>query len=369
MQDPFRTRRDGHHGRFYDGWTAAPHDVTVNVLGDGIDILGERSRSLGHWRYEGLDIERHLDVTREASLMHRDHPDQRLLITDPEVLRRLRNAAPTIFRPRRMRHTVGVGILQVALILGILAAIVFVVLPRTAEVIAGAIPVDWENQWGESARAAIIGGATVCEAPEGRRALEALVGRLVGSGPPVAGPYRINVTVIDAKVENAVATLGGQIIVFGKLIEEMEGPDELAGVLSHEIAHVKARHPLTHAVEAMGTAVLASLFGTSASDVGSSAAGLGGMLVITSYTRTKEEEADRIAVEILRDARISPQGLARFFERLQASKRGGGGPALLSTHPATAERLARLRAEAAATSGTTPALGPDRWRALKAICE
>lgn len=368
MRDPFRTRQAGDHGRFFDGRTAAAHAVTIGVLGNGFEIRGEGGRSFGTWRYDGLDIEPSLDVTREASLMHADHPDQRLVITDREVLRRLRNAAPAIFRPRPRRHSVSLSLLQVALIAGILAAIVFVIVPGAAGLITAAVPSAWENEWGEKARTAIIGDRPVCAAPEGRQALEALTRRLVGSGPGAGGPNRINVTVVDAKIENAVATIGGQIIVFRKLIERMEGPDELAGVLAHEIAHVRARHPLTHTVEALATVVLANLFGTSASGAGGSAAGLGGVLVITSYGRAKEEEADRIAVAILREARISPLGLARFFERLQASPQGRQGPTLLSTHPATGERLAKLRAAAASATGAKPALGAAEWQALKSIC-
>jgi predicted Zn-dependent protease len=139
-------------------------------------------------------------------------------------------------------------------------------------------------------------------------------------------------------------------------------------VLAHEAAHVTARHPLVHTIEVLATAIFAQMFGTSASDLGGSAAGLGGALVISSYSRKKEAEADRIAARILRDARLTSQGLVKFFERLKKKSGTGntGALALFSTHPELGKRAASLKGND--NYPTTPVLNAAEWKALKKIC-
>jgi predicted Zn-dependent protease len=252
--------------------------------------------------------------------------------------------------------------LLITLIIGIIAGLIFVVVPKTAHVIAGIIPVEWETAWGKTFLKSFTAKTKVCRGTAGRHALDAMVAKLLRTGPARASAYDITFTVIKAKTQNAFATLGGQIVVFSRLIEKMDGPDELAGVLAHEIAHVIARHPLTHTIESFTTLTYAGMFGGRASDIG-------GILVVSAYSRAMEVEADRIAGQILRQARVSPRGLAKFFRRLKGAAKGGSGGAfaLFSAHPALAERAARL--QGLGPTPSKPALGPAQWRALRAICD
>ena len=87
-----------------------------------------------------------------------------------------------------------------------------------------------------------------------------------------------------------------------------------------------------------------------------------------SYSRGAESEADDHALRILRDAEISAKGLAEFFIRIikkgQLQESGPGN--LLSTHPATRDRLAKaLRQDGYKLQ---PALSAKDWRALESIC-
>ena len=347
-------------GQFFDGRTARPHEVTVTVLSDGLQIYGERGANLGTWRLDGLRFESSLDSETEADLMHGDHPDARLTITDPALLHRLRSLAPHIFKTRRPRRSIPQILFQITLVVGILALRFFVIVPRTAGVIAGFIPVEWETEWGKGIRDQMIGKRKVCRNPAGRAALQRLVEKLASTAPATKSRYQFNVTVIEMKIENALATMGGQIVLFSELIDEVDSPDELAGVLAHELAHVVARHPLAGSIEAMAASIFAGQFGSTSSDVG-------GALVISAYSRKKEAEADRIAAAILRDAGIDTNGLATFFERLKKkSGTGGGALTLFSTHPELGERAAELKGKENNT--TTPALTPGEWEALKNIC-
>jgi hypothetical protein len=358
------------HGSFFDGRTARARPVTVNVLTQGIQIYGEGARSLGFWSFDGLRPEPGLVTDAEAHLMHEAHPDARLVFTDPATLAQLRNAAPGSFaRGRARRGPLGL-LAMAALIVALLGLIVFVLVPRGAGVIARAIPADWEAGWGKDVARQMTGPHKVCDGKAGSKALGKLTARLLATRPVAKTGYPVTVTVVEMKTQNAFATLGGQIVVFSKLIEETDRPDELAGVLAHEIGHVAARHPLTGAIEATFTMLFAGLFGSGGSDMGGGMASLGGALAISSHSRAKEAEADGIALDILEEAGISPSGLADFFKRLAKTDKGGGSRALqlFSTHPALGARAAELMEKGGPRGATTPALTPAEWRALKRIC-
>ncbi|HSR54866.1 MAG TPA: M48 family metallopeptidase, partial [Alphaproteobacteria bacterium] len=261
------TRAERRHGTFFDGRTAEAHPITVNVLTQGIQIYGERAHSLGFWSFDGLKPHPELTSADEAQIMHAEHPDARLVITDPAIIAQLRNMAPdAMAQARRPRSALGL-ISKVALIIAIILVIVLVLVPRGAGLIARVIPAEWEAEWGQSIAEKMAGEHKVCVAPEGRRALDTLTKRLLDTPQAKSSTHPITVRVIEAKAQNAFATMGGQIVIFSKLIEEMDGPDELAGVLAHEIGHVTARHPITGAIEATVTMLFASLFG-GGSDVG-----------------------------------------------------------------------------------------------------
>jgi len=358
------------HGVFFDGKTALPRPVSINVSSTGLQIYGERAFPHGTWAFEGLKAQPGLSSDAETHFMHADHPDARLVVTDASILARIESLAPgTLARPAPRGGVLRLLAMAV-LIVALLAGIVIVVLPRSAGVIANAIPKEWETEWGKSVARQFAGKNKLCTEASGRAALDALTARLLATDAARNSGYSFTFTVIKTKSQNAFATLGGQVVVFSRLIEKMDGPDELAGVLAHEIGHVTARHPLTGFVEATFTMVFASLFGSGSSDMGGSMASLGGVLAVTSYSRAKEIEADEIGVRILNQAGISLDGLAKFFERLKRKGKGSKSSALalFSTHPALGARVEQIRQRGTNAAATTPALSPDQWRALKGIC-
>jgi predicted Zn-dependent protease len=162
---------------------------------------------------------------------------------------------------------------------------------------------------------------------------------------------------------NAFAAPGGVVVVNSGLLKRAASAEEVAGVLAHEIAHVELRHSLRQIVRSAGLRVI---FGALAGDydaLGGWAAQLGEL----KFSRDAEREADRRGLERLAEARVDPAGMLRFFETLEKAEAGGKAgqlPALLSTHPATQERIIWLR-EATTTAGGGPVepLAID-WRAV-----
>lgn len=182
----------------------------------------------------------------------------------------------------------------------------------------------------------------------------------------VRAPHPLRVRVVAVGGVNAFAAPGGQIIILKGLIEAAQSPEEVAGVLAHEISHSLERHPMEGLMRAMG---LQLLFGAVTGDFGtldSAAGNFGQMLVLFSFTRGDEMDADRIGIGLLNRAGIRGDGLRDFFDRLAKSGAGAPGlPSLLSTHPVSEERVAQIRALA---TGRGDAMSPNDWTALAAIC-
>jgi predicted Zn-dependent protease len=153
--------------------------------------------------------------------------------------------------------------------------------------------------------------------------------------------YRYRWYVSDEQEVNAFALPGGIIVVNSGLIAKAESADELAGVLAHEIQHVEHRHTLQQMIHAAGwAAVLAVVLG----DVSAITAIVIHQLGNLHNSRKLEEQADMEGMRALARAGIPIEGMAAMFRRLRSDEAniGDDTPSLLSSHPATAERIAEL---------------------------
>jgi predicted Zn-dependent protease len=163
---------------------------------------------------------------------------------------------------------------------------------------------------------------------------------------------------------NAFALPGGSILVMRGLIEFAQSPDELAGVLAHEMGHVAARHSLQKLMEQLG---IGFFFGILLGDIGTGTIAVAGeTLLLLSYSRGFESEADDLGLARLAAVGLDPRGLADLFVRLE--EKSGEAPdwmRLLSTHPLDAARVAKFAAAPAGDSS----LSPEAWQALRDICK
>jgi predicted Zn-dependent protease len=167
---------------------------------------------------------------------------------------------------------------------------------------------------------------------------------------------------------NAITLPGGYIFVFKGLLDRAETPDELAGVIAHEVGHVAHRDAVRTVMEAAG---LSFLFGMVLGDfVGGGAVIIAAKTILqTSYSRSVETAADAYGVGLMSKMGGDPKALAVILLRIAGTTHPG--PKLLIDHPETAERVAAI--EAAIEKLPKPAprrelLTEGEWRALKSIC-
>ncbi len=179
------------------------------------------------------------------------------------------------------------------------------------------------------------GELSICNHKE----LQDFVQREVTALKPQGSPFHYDVRIIKNPDSNAIALPGGKLVVHSGLIRNSQSPQEVVGILAHEIAHVELRHGLRQVIRNFGVFIFVSLI------VGVGFEGLGQAellteilhtLVFLHYSRGFESEADRRALQLLQTRGVSPHGLYQFFARLE-KERAAVLP-YLSTHPDPEDR-------------------------------
>lgn len=154
-------------------------------------------------------------------------------------------------------------------------------------------------------------------------------------------PDDIRISIVDDQAINAASAGDGRYYVTTGLLNQATD-DQLRGVLAHEIAHEDLGHPAQAQVVGagvnIGVALLEQLIPGS-----SSVTPIAGTLITNSYTRPLEIQADRHAVTLLQRAGYSKETMLNTLTWLER-RNGDTGGGLLSSHPATSERIQALRA-------------------------
>lgn len=190
--------------------------------------------------------------------------------------------------------------------------------------------------------------------PNVNRYLGSIISRLAAQAPGPRYPYTIK-AVNDASI-NAFALPGGPMYVNRGLIDAARTEAELAGVLAHEMSHVVLRHGTHQASKAYlsqsGLGILGGLLGKkggNASQVLNAVGGVGLNMAFLKFGRDDEYQADQLGAEIMAGAGYNPVAMADFFQLLRAEQGRNPGKleTFLSSHPASADREARIRTQAA----------------------
>jgi Zn-dependent protease with chaperone function len=199
------------------------------------------------------------------------------------------------------------------------------------------IPVEQEVALGRQAFASMSGSLSLEEGGPRQEAVRALGQRLTRGSPYI---YEFHVSKDDTL--NAFALPGGIVVVNTGLIEATRRPEELAGVLAHEVEHVEQRHSLQAVIKDLG---LRGLWMIVTGDIGSGVLGRAALeLTSLRFSRDAESKADAAGFQRLIGADIDPRGMADFFKIMSERDGAASPPPFLSTHPGSHDREATLRA-------------------------
>lgn len=163
----------------------------------------------------------------------------------------------------------------------------------------------------------------------------------------IAEDWDFDVHIIDADIQNAYALPGGYIVVYTGLIKDTERPEQLAGVLAHEISHVTRRHGMARILEAAGIAIMVDLFIGNVEGMIAFGAEIFSASAVNAYSRDAETDADVEGLKLMVDAGIDPTGMVEFFQIMEQEEDELTEliPLWMRSHPEHEERIVVLQAQ------------------------
>lgn len=352
--------------RYSDGASAAVRTVAVVPVLGGLSLRDlDQEREIARWPLDRILLLDDLDWGR----VRFGFANARLTIEDRDSGETLRAATPDIFAaaPPERRPSGMLLLVAFAAIGGLIGT--YFALPAISGVLANLVPQGWYEKVGASAvdqMATVLGEGEdgFCHGEAGNAALQDLMARLAAT---VEKPTPVNLRVVHSGMINAFAAPGGHLVVMRGLIDFVETPSELVGVLAHEYAHARGSHPESGLVQAIAGSVLTQVVLGGSGDVANQIGFVGGYLLDLSHSRDVEAAADSMGLEMLSAAGLRTDGLALLFERLDSMSEIDGIelPAMLSSHPPSEARAA---ASKVAPGGRDPGLTNTQWEAVQAMC-
>ena len=336
---------------YFDGKRASKYEVTVSVVSSGIRITGADG-NFTEWYFgdfiqtSGLFENEPLKLERKSP----NFPGEALVLKDKSFLDYLINFVPSKHRSdfeTRKKFKKMVVFIPVGAILSVILLLVinYYVIPETSEYIADQITPEYEIKMGKETFNLMTKYSNLCTNTELNKVLNDMVKTFEGTLEN--NPYEFEVHIIESDTLNAYALPGGQMAFYSGLIERTESPEQLAGVLAHEMQHVLKKHSTRHMVRQNLISFISTvLFGGDYSSLTEAAVTFAEL----EYSRDLETESDEGGARLMAAAEMDINEMAAFFDVMTKEENiatGGVTDAdffeYISTHPLSKNRSENIR--------------------------
>lgn len=329
---------DAYSGKYYlQG--GEEQEATILLLKDKISI-GLRDEHgnprIVYWPYEQL-IRDNFWKRGQAVVRCGTYPVQTIEVNEKEFADKLEN----IFKKREkswISRTLNRNALRLikffAVILFLLAAAYFWLVPLLAERLAKRVSVSYEEQLGEGMfdemkTSFTMDGIKTAYINDFFRELD------------IHSKYNIRITVVKEDLANAFALPGGNIVVYDKILAGMNSYEDLAALLSHEFTHVNEKHTTRSLFRQMASSLFLSIIMGDVGTMGNAIISNADNLKNLSYSRKLEKEADMNGLKLLSERKIDCNGFIHLFQMLEnEEKKMDDRPAeWISSHPDLERRI------------------------------
>ncbi len=354
-------------GWYFDGKTSRKYRVRCQIVGGLFQLQGDVARELG--LHQLTLSERSQNGPRKVTFPDGAH----LEVPDGAAFSAMLQAAGHLDSGvvRMQQSWRGTIVALFGTVLVLVAGYLYG-LPGLAKLIAHSLPPSVERTLGKESLS-IMDKAFMApsQLPEAKK--QALVQRFKVLAARQADAPTYQILFRKSKIgPNAFALPSGQIILTDEIIKLVgDDDDAVMGILAHELGHLQQRHMTRRIIQ---SSIIAAVSFTLFGDVSAVVANIPTLLGDLKYARDAETEADDYAIDLFRTNGIELEALARVFEKLgqheakagqgqassKDSEQGSKGetsaakqqkstapnaepPSYLSTHPPSAERVARIR--------------------------
>ena len=330
-------------GTYFDGQSSKPYIATIELRDHSIYVQVEddfeKSKSINFSDLENIDFSS-LGV---AHLKFGDFPHQTLMIENKTDVNLLKEKLPT---PQSISGKIYSKVLSGSalktvfyssiLMIGVFFLYVQFVAPFIADKAVNLLPKSMEVTIGQKMSEPIFATLDIDEEKS-----KILTNFFEEVG--FESEYPLELSVIDEPIINAFAVPGGKIVIYQGLLDVFDSWEQLAAVLSHELAHVELRHSMKQISRSLSTYLLFSIMTSDVNGISSVLIDNALMVKDLSNSRGMEKEADIIGLEYLLELNVDPQGMVGLFEALQEENDLGEQfdkvMKILSTHPLNQDRI------------------------------
>lgn len=349
------------------------HDAASGKVSEVVLSFGERSliimslddRPLAHWplvTLHGRGAEP--DGTTEIA------PDRTaedyITLTDNEMIAAIRAVCPNLYdEPEKPPIPRRVTLRWLGAVMLVLVVAAGLAMPRAIAKITKDISAEQETRLGLAMRPLVIdnlsarGQVRECTSPEGHAALMRLVER-IATGPGA------RFFVLDMPIAGTLVLPGGDVLIFRGMLDRASTPEALAGVLSHQVAHVSARHALQHSVAHFGLIDLVKLWWGAEPDEEVIETATAAFLS-QAYAAEAEQAADTRALAALAAAALPTRPFADNLSAWAAQDKNALSFSV--RHPSSNRAEAARAADTIGDAAFRPALDDRSWLALANICD
>jgi Zn-dependent protease with chaperone function len=205
------------------------------------------------------------------------------------------------------------------------------------------IPSDWEREFGDKQLLKLRERMDFLDDTNREAQLAMLAEPLTRGISGRSNEFKFHL--VQTSAPNALALPGGHVIVTTGLLDTVGEPEELLGVIAHEIAHVRRRHGFQQAISGAGPVLVLKILMSDRNNRLNLMAQISGLLIFQSFSQNHEREADDAGWDYLVAANVNPHGMIDMLSKLRAEE----GPEssrweAFSSHPALEKRIRRLEA-------------------------
>lgn len=209
--------------------------------------------------------------------------------------------------------------------------------------LARRVPAEWDKKFGASVLESVQEEVTFSKDSNAVARLVRLAEPLMKVLPPEPNGYRFHIA--EDEDANAFALPGGHIVVNTGLLRLADRPEQVLGVIAHEVAHVSERHAYRSQISTSGPIMVFGVFLGGSGPMGLISAGTS-VVAGAGFSQEYETEADNVGWKYLVAANINPHGMIEMFQKFKEGEGDGFGlPNALSTHPTFDRRIARLESK------------------------
>ncbi len=346
----------GFHKSLPSGKASGVITVSAGMVRFEPGVSDHRSESFS---IEGCEFSLGGASDRLVFIRHSSRPEwsfytsDRCILNNP-LLQGVPSVALQLQKAKRIRwfnHSVVVAVL---LMMVMIPVVLFSSMDTITGFAAKQVPPEWEHKMGETVYAQYqIGEQLMSEEGTKKYLLPIIDPLLVALDNPRFTPQ---FSIVNDSEINAFALPGGFVVINSGLILAADSADEMLGVLAHELSHVTEQHSVRNIISAASVYLSIDLLLGDVSGLLAMIADAAPLLLNQQFSRGFEREADEKGYELLVRANIDPKGLASFFEKLMAEQEKQlekvedettrelmiAAEGLLSTHPATEDRIAYI---------------------------